>query len=78
MLKQYFITFFLIILFSINSLAAGTDDGSSKVKSEYDKAVSLIKQAKNKPKDYLICLNLCGTGEKDLNTIQEHIGKDFE
>jgi hypothetical protein len=23
-------------------------------------------------------LNLCGTGEKDLNTIQEHIGKDFE
>ena len=37
-----------------------------------------IKQAKNKPKDYLICLNLCGTGEKDLNTIQEHIGKDFE
>ena len=46
MLKQYLITFFLIILFSINSLAAGTDDGSSKVKSEYDKAVSLIKQAK--------------------------------
>ena len=46
MLKQYLITFFLIILFSINSLAAGTDDSSSKVKSEYDKAVSLIKQAK--------------------------------
>jgi len=46
MLKQYLITFFLVILFSINSLAAGTDDGSSKVKSEYDKAVSLIKQAK--------------------------------
>ena len=41
-------------------------------------AAELIKQAKNKPKDYLICLNLCGTGEKDLNTIQEHIGKDFE
>ena len=46
MLKQYLITFFLVILFSINSLAAGTDDSSSKVKSEYDKAVSLIKQAK--------------------------------
>ena len=40
MLKQYLITFFLVILFSINSLAAGTDDGSSKVKPEYDKAVS--------------------------------------
>ena len=46
MLKQYLITFFLVILFSISSLAAVTDDGSSKVKSEYDKAVSLIKQAK--------------------------------
>ena len=38
----------------------------------------IFRQAKDKPKDYLICLNLCGTGEKDLNTIQEHIGKDFE
>ena len=27
-------------------------------------AAELIKQAKNKPKDYLICLNLCGTGER--------------
>jgi hypothetical protein len=23
-------------------------------------------------------LSLCGRGEKDLDTIQEHIGKDFE
>ena len=46
MLKKFLITSFLITIFSINSHAAGTDDGSSKVKSEYDKAVSLIKQAK--------------------------------
>ena len=46
MLKKYLIVSFFITLFSISSHAAGTDDGSSKVKSEYDKAVSLIKQAK--------------------------------
>ena len=38
----------------------------------------VIKIAPKKPKDYIICLNLCGRGEKDLDTIQEHIGKDFE
>ena len=38
----------------------------------------IFRQAKNKPKDYIICLSLCGRGEKDLDTIQEHIGKDFE
>ena len=37
-----------------------------------------IKRAKGKPKDYIIVTNLCGRGEKDLDTIQEHIGKDFE
>ena len=46
MIKKYLIVSFFITLFSISSHAAGTDDGSSKVKSEYDKAVSLIKQAK--------------------------------
>ncbi|MDC0328109.1 hypothetical protein OAN08_01090 [Candidatus Pelagibacter sp.] len=47
MLKKFSIIFFLFILFSINSQAAGTDDGSSsKVKSNYDKAVLLIKSAK--------------------------------
>ena len=46
MLKQYLIAFFLITLFSIAAHAAGTDDGSSKIKSNYDKAVSLIKSAK--------------------------------
>ncbi|MDC1132557.1 hypothetical protein OAS64_01530 [Candidatus Pelagibacter sp.] len=47
MLKKYFITFCLLIIFSNNTQAAGTDNGnSSKVKSNYDKAVSLIKSAK--------------------------------
>ena len=47
MIKKYLITFFLIILFSAHSNAAGTgDSGSTKVKSNYDKAVILIKSAK--------------------------------
>ncbi len=46
MLKKILNYIFLINIFSISSYAAGTDDGSSKIKSEYDKAVSLIKQAK--------------------------------
>ena len=46
MLKKFLISYFLITIFSISSHAAGTDGGSSKVKSEYDKAVSLIKRAK--------------------------------
>jgi tryptophan synthase beta chain len=37
-----------------------------------------IKRAKGKPKDYVIVTSLCGRGEKDLDTIQKHIGKDFE
>ena len=48
MLKKYLFAFYLIILFSNSAQAAGTgDSSSSKVKSDYDKAVSLIKQAKN-------------------------------
>ena len=46
MLKKYLIAFFLITLFSIGAHAAGTDDSSSKIKSNYDKAVLLIKSAK--------------------------------
>jgi tetratricopeptide (TPR) repeat protein len=47
MLNKLSIAFFLLILLSINSQAAGTDSGtSSKIKSNYDKAVSLIKSAK--------------------------------
>ena len=38
---------FLIFLFSINSNAASTGDGgTAKVKSDYDKAVTIIKSAK--------------------------------
>ena len=46
MLNKYLFTFFLIIFFSTNINAAGTDSNSSKVKSDYDKAVSLIDSAK--------------------------------
>ena len=37
-----------------------------------------VKRAKGKPKDYVIVTNLCGRGEKDLDQIEEKIGKDFE
>ena len=47
MLKKYLITLFLIFQVAAYSNAAGTSDsGSSKVKSNYDKAVSIIKSAK--------------------------------
>ena len=48
MLKKYLFAFYLIILFSNSAQAAGTggESSSSKVKSNYDKAVTLIKQAK--------------------------------
>ena len=48
MIKKYLITFFLITLFSVHSNAAGTsgDSSSTKIKSNYDKAVTLIKSAK--------------------------------
>ncbi|MDA8702160.1 hypothetical protein N9L95_02985 [Candidatus Pelagibacter bacterium] len=45
MLKKYLITFCLISLFSINSIAAGTGDAGT-TKSDYDKAVTIIKSAK--------------------------------
>jgi tryptophan synthase beta chain len=41
-------------------------------------AAEVLKQAKGKPKDFIIVLSLCGRGEKDLDTIEEHMGKDFE
>ncbi len=46
MLKKYLITFSIVCFFSFNTFAAGTGDDSSKVKSNYDKAVVLIKSAK--------------------------------
>ena len=50
-MKNIFFTFFIIILLSVNSFAAGSGSGSgnegmTKTKSNYDKAVSFIKSAK--------------------------------
>ena len=46
-IKKTFFTFLVLVLFSTNSYSAGSsDDSSSKVKSNYDKAVTLIKSAK--------------------------------
>jgi tetratricopeptide (TPR) repeat protein len=46
-MKNIFFTLFILILLSKNSYAAGSSDtNSSKVKSFYDKAVTLIKSAK--------------------------------
>ena len=45
MIRNTFYTFLLIFLLSTNSYSAGTDS-TSKVKSDYDKAVVLIKAAK--------------------------------
>ncbi len=50
MIKNY-ITILLFILFTTNSFSAGSDDNSSKVKSDYDKAVVLIKSAKKLEKN---------------------------
>ena len=47
MITKTIFTFFIFILFTINSYSAGSsDDNSSKVKSNYDKAVTIIKSAK--------------------------------
>ena len=45
-MKNIFFTFFILTLLLTNSYSAGSDDSSSKVKSSYDKAVSMIKSAK--------------------------------
>ena len=47
MIKKTIYTFLFVFLMSTNSYSAGTDsDSKSKVKSNYDKAVTLIKSAK--------------------------------
>ena len=47
MIKKILLTFSILTLLSTNSYSAGSsDDNSSKVKSNYDKAVSIIKTAK--------------------------------
>ena len=46
-MNNIFLTFLILLLFSTNSYSAGTSsDSTSKVKSNYDKAVTLIKSAK--------------------------------
>ena len=45
-IKKTFFTFLILVLFSTNLYSAGTDS-TSKVKSDYDKAVKIIKSAKN-------------------------------
>ena len=37
-----------------------------------------VKRAKKMSKDNIIVASLCGRGEKDLDQIEEKIGKDFE
>ena len=37
-----------------------------------------VKRAKKMSKDKIVVMSLCGRGEKDLETIEEKIGKDFE
>jgi len=44
-IKKNFLTLLVLILFSTNSFSAGTES-TSKVKSDYDKAVTIIKAAK--------------------------------
>ena len=45
-IKKTLFTFLFLVLFSTSSYSAGTDS-TSKVKSDYDKAVKIIKSAKN-------------------------------
>ena len=47
MLKKTLITFCLLILFTVNSNAAGSNEPTPKAKSEYAKAVDSINFAKN-------------------------------
>ena len=44
-IKKTFFTLLVLILLSTNSYSAGTDS-TAKVKSDYDKAVTIIKAAK--------------------------------
>ena len=47
MIKKILLTFSILTLLGVSSYSAGTSsDSSSKVKSDYDKAVKLIKSAK--------------------------------
>ena len=49
-IKKTFFTLLVLVLLSTNSNSAGTDS-TSKVKSDYDKAVKIIESAKKYEKD---------------------------
>ena len=53
-------------------------EGISSALEPMAAAAEVLKQAKDKPTDFIIVLSLCGRGEKDLDTIEDHMGKDFE
>lgn len=59
-------------------LIAKTEGICSALEPMAAAAEVIFRQSKNKSKDFHICISLCGRGEKDLDTIQENIGKDFE
>ena len=59
-------------------LIAKTEGICSALEPMAAAAEVIFRQSKNKTKDFHICISLCGRGEKDLDTIQENIGKDFE
>ena len=59
-------------------LVAKTEGICSALEPMAAAAEVIFRQSKNKSKDFHICISLCGRGEKDLDTIQENIGKDFE
>jgi hypothetical protein len=48
-IKKTFFTLLVLFLLSTNSYSAGTDS-TAKVKSDYDKAVTIIKAAQSKKK----------------------------
>ena len=51
-IKKTFFTLLVLVLLSTNSYSAGTDNNSTtKVKSDYDKAVTIIKTAKKYEKE---------------------------
>jgi tryptophan synthase beta chain len=37
----------------------------------------VIKIAPDLPKDHIICMNMCGRGDKDIFTVAKHLGFDM-
>ena len=63
MIKNYIIIL-LFLLFTTKTFSAGSDDNSSKVKSNYDQAVVLIKSAKKLEKK--------GKLKKQIKNMKKH------